>query len=137
MAREQADAGEREHGKREIAPVGGGGDRDRREVPERERVVDLAERPGEDAGADQQPGDALAAARDRAHQDQTRSAQQDHQVHALVEDAVGAECLVDDGVQLVCGQPSPEHREQRRCPARQMAGCSRHLPEHRPRGATA
>ena len=74
-------------------------------IPQGQRVVHLAERPSEHAGADQGPRQTFTSLSHGAQEDEPRSAQQDHQMDVLVEEAVAADSDSENHVHLIEGQP--------------------------------
>ena len=96
--------------------------RDRVEVPEDDRVVDVAQRPSHDADAHRQPGGALIADLDAARQAGEAGSDEHDVVAPLLEqprERPGIEA--GDGVEGAGGEQRPEGREDpaHRAPARQ------------------
>jgi hypothetical protein len=112
-AQQRERSGEDERREQQVAGVGERRQRRIRIGPQDGRVVDLAQRPGEQAAADQGPGSALRPAheRDAREADQRRRDQGDV-VGAAREHAARIEVGGDEHVQLIQAEPRRAGSEQ-------------------------
>ena len=112
-AQQRERSGEDERREQQVAGVGERGQRRIRVGPQDGRVIDLAQRPGEQAAADQRPRSALRPAHVRnAREADERGRDQDDVVCAAREHAARIEVGGDEHVQLVQAEPRRAGSEQ-------------------------
>ena len=102
-------AGHREHREEQEARVRRGGDRRRLHVVEDDRVVEVAERPGEHADADQQPRALLAPRLPGAAQAQQPGEHLDDVMGVVARDRTEREVRERDDLELQDRDPDAEH----------------------------